>query len=326
MSFLLVLAAFLAALLAVHLVAAIVATRVIAARVEEENPPGGLLVPVEGSRLHLYDLNPEGEAAGPAILLLHGATSNARDMLTALGPELAQRHRVIVPDRPGHGWSGRPGGRRDASPARQAALVADALDAIGAGPVVVVGHSLAGAVACAFALGHPTRTAGLVLLAGVTHPWPGGIAWTYALAAMPVVGALFVNTVMAPIGAWGLKAAAAGSFAPLDGPAGYAKESAAALVLRPWEFRWNAQDVAALKTAVATQAPRYGEIRVPTAIVASEDDSVVSTAIHARAIARQVEGARLTVLQGYGHQVHHVAKGVVLAEIKRIAEEAGRRR
>jgi pimeloyl-ACP methyl ester carboxylesterase len=316
----------LAALFALHLIAAIIATRVIAARIEEENPPGGIFVPVEGSRLHLYDLNPAGEASEPAILLLHGATSNARDMLVALGPELAKRHRVIVPDRPGHGWSGRPGGARDATPARQAALIAEALDGVGVGRVVVVGHSLGGAVACAFALAHPARAAGLVLLAGVTHPWPGGIAWYYGLAAMPVLGALFVNTLMAPIGAWGLKTAAAGSFAPLDGPAGYAKQSAAALVLRPQEFRWNAQDVAALKAAVTEQAPCYGEISVPTAIVASEDDNVVSTTIHARAIARLIGGARLTVLEGYGHQIHYTAKDLVLAEIERLAEEANRQR
>ena len=72
-----------------------------------------------------------GPPQGPPILLIHGATSNARDMLVALGPDLARRHRVIIPDRPGHGWSSRPGGRADASPARQAALIVEALDRLG---------------------------------------------------------------------------------------------------------------------------------------------------------------------------------------------------
>jgi len=309
-------------LLAAHVVAACVATRVLAARIEEENPPGGLFVPVAGGRLHVYDLGPSVSPAGPPILLLHGATSNARDMVVGVGTELARHHRVIAPDRPGHGWSDRPGGRADSSPSRQAALIAEALDRLGAGRVVVVGHSLAGAVATRFVLDHADRTAGLVLLSAVTHPWPGGITWYYRLAALPVIGALFVNTVMTPVGAWGLETAAAGAFPAGEGPADYATATSAALVLRPREFRRNGEDVADLKAHVAAQASRYGEIAVPTAILASEKDDIVSTDIHSRTMARQVAGSRLTVLRGASHQIHHTARTVVLGEIERIARAA----
>lgn len=310
-----------AVLVLVHLAAAVVATRVIAARIEEQNPPGGVFVPVTGGHLHLYDLAPAAPA-GPPILLIHGATSNARDMVVALGEELARRHRVIAVDRPGHGWSSRPRGRADASPARQAALIAEALRRLGVGKVVVVGHSLAGAVAAAFALDHAEATAGLVLLAPVTHPWPGGVTWYYDIAARPVLGRLFVGTVMAPLGAWQLEASAKASFAPLAGPADYARRTAAGLVLRPAEFRWNAQDVADLLPFVRKQAARYGAIGAPTAILASDDDTVVSTAIHATAIARQIAGARLVLLQGMGHQIHYNAREAVLAEVERVAADA----
>jgi pimeloyl-ACP methyl ester carboxylesterase len=311
----------LAAILGVHLVAAVIATRVIAARIEAENPPGGIIVPVEGGAIHLYDLAPREAPEGPPILLLHGATSNARDMLLALGGALSRRHRVIIPDRPGHGWSAREGGRANASPARQATLIAEALDARGIGKVVVVGYSLAGSVATNLALDHADRTAGLVLISAATHPWPGGINWYYRLAAMPLLGDLFVDTVMTPIGAYGLEVSIAGAFGDIAAPADYAKATAAALVLRPNEFRWNAQDVADLKAFVTAQAPRYGAIRVPTAIIASDEDRVVSTDIHSRAIARQIPGARLTVLHGKGHLVHYTAKDVVLGEIERVARE-----
>ena len=70
------------------------------------------------------------------------------------------------------------------------------------------------------------------------------------------------------------------------------------------------------------EAPRYCEIDVPTAIVASAEDTVVSTDIHARAIARQIEGSRLTVLEGGGHQVHYTFRDIVLAEIERVAAAA----
>jgi len=51
-----------AVLVLVHLAAAVVATRVIAARIEEQNPPGGVFVPVTGGHLHLYDLAPPAPA------------------------------------------------------------------------------------------------------------------------------------------------------------------------------------------------------------------------------------------------------------------------
>ena len=309
----------LVALLGVHVLAAVVATGVIARRIERANPPGGIFAPVAGGRLHLYDIRPRGPEKGPAILLLHGATSNARDMVVALAGRLSEHRRVIAIDRPGHGWSDRPGGSADASPARQADLIAEALGRLGVERAVVVGHSLAGAAAASLALDHKDRVAGLVLLAAVTHPWPGGIAWYYRLAATPVIGRLFVNTVVTPVGAWGLETAASGSFTPSEGPADYAEATSAALVLRPDEFRWNSQDVAALKAFVTKQAARYHEIDVPCAILASAEDHVVSTAIHARSIARQIEGSRLTVLRGMGHQIHHAARDIVLAESERVA-------
>ena len=312
----------LAAFFAANFVAAMVATRIIAADIAEQYPPGGTFVSLPGGRLHLYDLPARELPAGPPILLLHGATSNACDMVYALGEALSQHHRVIAIDRPGHGWSDRLDGSADASPAVQANRIAQALDKLGVGKVVVVGHSYSGSVAANLALDHKDKVAGLVLLAGATYPWPGGIAWYYNVAATPVLGRIFVNTLMTPMGAYGLKASADSSFAPLIGPADYAEKSASALVLRPAEFRWNGQDVAALKPFLQVQSKRYGEITVPTAVIASQDDTVVFTDVHSRPIAKAIPGAHLTVLQGMGHQIHYTARAIVVAEIERVAAAA----
>jgi pimeloyl-ACP methyl ester carboxylesterase len=94
------------------------------------------------------------------------------DMRLALGEKLATSHRVILIDRPGHGWSSRPEGDAYASPARQATLVAEALKHLGVRHAILVGHSWGGAFVTAYALAYPDRTAGLVLLSAVTHPWP----------------------------------------------------------------------------------------------------------------------------------------------------------
>ncbi|WP_448950174.1 alpha/beta fold hydrolase [Labrys neptuniae] len=313
---------FLGILLIAHLLGAIQATNVIAARIADENPPEGVFVPVPGGRLHLIDLGAGHGSEKLPVLLLHGATSNARDMVYGIGADLARQRRVIAIDRPGHGWSSRPNGRRDATTTAQAKLVMAALDQHGIDRFIVVGNSLAGSLATLLALDYKHRVAGLVVLAGATHPWPGGINWYYRLAAMPVLGRLFVQTVMTPVGSWGIKKSVEESFRPGEAPADYVRKASAALVLRPNEFRWNGQDVAALKACLAVQSPRYGEIAVPTAIVADPADHVVSTAIHAQALHRQVAGSRLTLVPGAGHQIHYTAKPEVLAEITRIAEEA----
>jgi pimeloyl-ACP methyl ester carboxylesterase len=102
-------------------------------RIERAHPPAGRFVEVSGGRIHLVELGSaslESANAVPAVLL-HGASGNLEDMRLALGGRLAKRHRVILVDRPGHGWSERPGGSSDASPARQAALIHEALTRIG---------------------------------------------------------------------------------------------------------------------------------------------------------------------------------------------------
>ena len=56
--------------------------------------------------LHVVDIGPR-DAAGPAIVMIHGASSNLESMRQPLGDRLARNHRVILIDRPGHGWSTR---------------------------------------------------------------------------------------------------------------------------------------------------------------------------------------------------------------------------
>src|SRR6516162_2698115 len=148
-----------------------------AARIEAAHPAAGQFVEVEGGRLHVLELGPAGHEERPPIVMVHGASGNLNDLRVALGDRLARNRRVILVDRPGHGWSDRPGGVTDASPARQAALILEALDRMGVERFVLLGHSLGGAVASALALAWPDRLAGLILLAPVTHPWKGNIDW-----------------------------------------------------------------------------------------------------------------------------------------------------
>ena len=266
-----------------------------------------------------------GDPSDPApLVFLHGASGSLYDQMN--GPHVPSGRRAIFVDRPGHGHSGRgsrANPRANDTPRGQADAVAASLDALGVERATVVGHSYGGAVAAAFALHHPARTAGLVLVSPVTHPWPGGrTLWYYDLGATPVIGPLFAHTLLVPAGLRRTACAVAGVFSPQRVPADYRERAAVALALRPANFLANAADLTALHAAVTADAPHYGRIAAPTAIVAGADDRIVWTDIHARAIARQIAGARLAVVPALGHKPDWMAPDLVRGAIGAVAGPA----
>jgi pimeloyl-ACP methyl ester carboxylesterase len=289
------------------------------ARLQRLHRPSGRFVAVDGGRLHVAEMGSEQRTSALPVVLLHGASGNLEDQRLTLGHALAARRRVILVDRPGHGFSDRPGGRADASPGRQAALIAEGLARLGVGRAIIVGHSWAGALAATIALDFPERVAGLVLLAPVTHPWPGGIFWYNALASTPVIGRLFAHVCALPLGSLLIESAVANVFAPQRPPADYLRRAASRLVLRPAEFIANADDLAALKAFVTAQAPRYGAIAAPTVIISGDRDSTVHLETHARVAATAIPGAKLIVLDGIGHMLHHAAPDAIVAAIDELA-------
>ena len=284
--------------------------------IERAHPPAGRFVDVDGGRLHLLELGPAG---APPVVLLHGASGNLLDMRVALGDRLAQRYRVIMVDRPGHGWSDRPGGSADASPARQAALIHHALVRIGVTRAIVLGHSWSGALATAYTLSYPESVSGLMLLSPVTHPTIESVGWYAPILTTPVVGSLFTRFLMLPLGriltAPGVRAV----FAPQQAPANYVERAAVVLLLRPGELTANAEDLAGIKAFVAAQAPRYGEIKAPTTVVSGDADGIVSYRLHTEMIAPMLPNGTLIVLPGIGHMPHHVAADAVIKAIDELA-------
>jgi pimeloyl-ACP methyl ester carboxylesterase len=298
-------------------------TQVGVSRIERENPPSGRFVEVDGGRMHLVEF---GDADAPPVVLLHGAGTNLSDMRLALGERLAATHRVILIDRPGHGWSERPGGVADASPARQALLVHQALVQIGVSGAIMVAHSWAGAVATAYALACPDGVAGLVLLAPVTRPWVNNIAWHDSLvkailaegaraAAIPWLGSLVASTVSLPLGKALIGPSVQSAFAPQEPPPDYLARSAAELLLRPSAFTANAQDVERLDAGIAAQARDYRRIMAPTVIVTGDRDGALSPETHAAAIAAVMPRAKLVVVPGAGHMVHFAAPERIVSAI-----------
>lgn len=294
-----------------------VAGRLLAGRVATAFAPHGRFALVDGTRMHFAVAGP---AEAPAVALIHGASGNSADMMTALAaPLVAAGFRVIAVDRPGHGWSERPAGAAGADPGRQAALIRGTLRAAGVERAIALGHSFGGAIATRLALDHPDAVAGLVLVAPVTHPWPGGVAWYYSIAATPILGEAFVHLV-APLAVLArLEGGVASVFAPQRAPSGYVEATRVKLIARPATFRANAQDVAALRPHLVEQAKRLPGLAVPTAIVTGDRDAIVLTHVHSEGSARDIPGARLTVLPGVGHAPHHTHPEAVVAAVEEVA-------
>ncbi len=293
--------------------------------INEEFPAQGAFVEVDGIKLHYIDSGPRSGAL-PAIVIVHGASSNLRDLRHAFSDHLTDRFRVIILDRPGFGWSGRHTGYAHGSPGQQAELVHKAVAKIGVGAHVLVGHSWAGALVLAYGLNNPGNLKGIVALAPVSHPWPGGIAWYYSLTSAPFVGAVFSATVMLPLAELQLQRAVKSVFHPQEPPEGYAKEAGVDLILRPQSFRANAVDVSNLFDFVSKQSTRYGEMTVPLTVISGSLDTIVSSDIHSRALERQVPGARVIILDGVGHMPHYVEPDLVIAEIEALAMSKSLRR
>jgi pimeloyl-ACP methyl ester carboxylesterase len=235
-------------------------------------------------------------------------------MRQPLGVKLAQHHRVILIDRPGHGWSPR-AREADSTPAIQGRMIDEALQKLGAGPVILAVHSWSGALGARMALDYPGRIAGLVMLAPVAYPWPGGVGWYNDVVTTPVIGPLLAYTVMLPLGLLLAKPGARNVFLPQIMPENYVGRTATPLLLRPREFLANARDLVMLKAAVVEQAPRYGEIRVPTVVISGDADKTVSTSIHSRPFAQAVKDAKLIVLPNVGHMIQNAAPELVISEI-----------
>jgi pimeloyl-ACP methyl ester carboxylesterase len=277
-------------------------------------PATGKAIEVTGATLNVLDIGPRN-AAGPPIVLIHGASSNLEAMRRPLGDRLSANHRVILIDRPGHGWSS--ASAEDAStPAAQGRMIEEALTKLDVGPVILVVHSWAGALGARMAIDYPARIAGLVMLAPVAYPWPGGVGWYNELVTRPVIGPLLAYTITLPLGYFLAERGAREVFLPQVMPDYFVSDTATPLLLRPREFLANARDLVRLKQAVTEQAPRYPQISAPTVVIAGDVDKTVSTSIHSRPFAAAVPNAKLIVLPGVGHMVQNAATDLVIREIE----------
>ncbi|WP_369940130.1 alpha/beta fold hydrolase [Promicromonospora sp. AC04] len=173
------------------------------------------------------------------------------------------------------------------------------LDAVGWDRAVVFGHSLGGVVAQRVALRHPDRVLGLV-----SCDAPPSDAVGYRALRHLRFGLVARNvTKRYPAGRDGDVAASLAIAKRMASPANPCDESAAReRIERGLES--GPRDMAGIGRQLHARwrGPRLHEVRTPTLVLQGEDDPLVRTSA-ARAVAREIRGAKLVLLDGVGHDL-----------------------
>ena len=273
-------------------------TWLVARKVESAFPPPGRWIEVEGERLHYRDLG-----QGPPIVLVHGLAGESRNFDYLPLPELAQRWRLLLVDRPGSGHSP----RRDdgkAPIAAQARIIAAFIRAMRfERPPLLVGHSLGGAIALSVALQDPACIAGLGLIAPATHFQPVVPRPFRAMAIRnPWLRRCFAHTLAAPLAILNSGAVLGTLFGPQQAPSDFGVRGGGFRSLLPSTFCGASTDMAAVEQDLVPQQGRYGELRLPVRILYGDGDRVLDWHQQGESLRDKVPQADLQVIPG-GHMI-----------------------
>ena len=246
-----------------------------------------------GEHVHVRDVGPR---SGTPLVLVHGFAASDRDWDDWIA-RLSATRRVVALDLPGHGLTRTPKGYR-ASNTAFVRLVDETATALNLPPFVLAGNSMGGGVAWRYALAHPDRLMGLVLVdaAGWQDEGPprggGGGALIFSILKNPIGRSLIAESDVTPIARQGLKSAF------IDD-----KLVTPELVRRYTDLSRGPGHRAILLNIEqgdpATKA-RLSAIRTPTLVMVGEDDRLIP-ADHGRRFAEAIPGATLIRYPGVGH-------------------------
>jgi pimeloyl-ACP methyl ester carboxylesterase len=289
--------------------------RHLAKNAENDNPPAGQFLEVNGVRLHYVE-----RGSGTPLVLLHGNGSMIQDFESSGLIDLAaQNYRVIVFDRPGFGHSDRP---RNVvwTPAAQAELINAALHRLGVSRAIVLGHSWGASVAVALALKCPNLVQGLVLASGYYYPTLRLDVVPLSASAVPLVGDILRHTLSPIVSRVMWPRLMAKSFGPRSVPKkfqGFPKEMA----FRPSQIRASAAESALMIPDALHFRDKYVDLKMPVVIVAGDKDRLVDIDAQSERLHREVLQSRFHRVPGTGHMIHQTATALVMSAINEVAED-----
>ncbi|HET6299282.1 MAG TPA: alpha/beta hydrolase [Kribbella sp.] len=262
-----------------------------------------------------------GDPAAPPILLIHGASASMDYWETPFCERLAAGPRSVI--RYDHRDTGRSVHYEAGKPEYSGdELVSDPLgilDALGIERAHLVGLSMGGGIAQSLVLDHPDRVAS-VTLAATSPGGPGGPSNPDLPPASDRLKAAFSTD--APPTDWSDPVAALDALVADErlfaGTLPYDAEARRAFILAVMN---RTNDLAAamtnhwiLDSSGAPTRPRLGQIAVPALVLHGTEDPLFPPG-HAEAMAREVPGARLVLLEGAGHELPEPTWDVVIPEI-----------
>lgn len=282
-------------------------TRSVTRKITQALPAQGQWLDIDGHRVHYVD-----RGQGPAVVFVHGLSGQLRNFDFLALDELARDHRLVLIDRPGSGHSLRAPGS-DAGIAAQAELVAKVIQRLGLQRPLVVGHSLGGAIALALALNHPQQVRALALIAPLTHHNPRVPEPFRGLAIRSrALRGLLAHTLELPAAIATKERVLAFIFGPEAPVPDFALRGGGLLGLRPQNYLGAAEDLNAIGQDLPSLQRRYGELKLPVAVLYGRGDRVLNYREHGEALAAKVPHARLTLVEG-GHMLPVTQPAMTLA-------------
>jgi pimeloyl-ACP methyl ester carboxylesterase len=254
---------------------------------------------------------PAPEGGGPPVVMLHGIViDNLSSFFYTLAHPVAASHPVVLYDLRGHGRSQRP-----PTGYRMADHVADLHGLLGAlrieEPVVLLGNSVGGGIALSYAVAHPDRVAGLVLVeahvpeAGSAEPMAAMLERIGELArqgleleprlrrdrrlpdgALPALGTLGLRDDQVAFVRWWIEHSPARKVLTMA-------RTADGLVN-------GTSLVADMRDELPLPDEALASVSCPALLVYGEQSDIVDRAPR---LARLLPAAELTVLPGWGHSV-----------------------
>lgn len=260
------------------------------------NPTSKFVTLENGVNVHYRD---QGRADGPPLVLVHGFAANL-DTWEPWVARLGDTYRVVSLDLPAHGLTVTPPGYM-MSTAGQVEVIDQLTRKLGLTPFVLAGNSMGGGASWNFALSHPDRLRGLILVASV-GPRPPEVEGAPPREGPPAVFRVMAN----PVGRAALRSLNPRPLAEPGLKRAYIDESLVtpALVDRYVDLALapgRREMILAGRQGRPSASPDAVKgVSPPTLVMHGEKDVVVPPEV-GRRLAELIPGARLVIYPEAGH-------------------------
>lgn len=283
-----------------------------AMRAKYGGPPSQFVAIGGGVTVHLRD---EGPKDAPAIVLLHGSNADLHTWEPWVAA-LKGQYRVIRFDQVGHGLTG-PDPKDDYSRDNYVADILEVADRLGLKQFILGGNSMGGKHALAFAIAHPERLTGLVLVDGSGGPMlkldtrkdedSGNIG--FKIAQTPGINLLVEQITPRSL-----------IQQSLEQSVSVKSVASEAAVTRYWELlRYPGNRRATLKRFGYPYDPlaeaEIAKVTTPTLILWGEEDRVIPVEA-GEWLAKTMPNDTLVIYPGIGHLPHEEAPEATLADLQ----------